>query len=99
MSNDDGGSRGSDYVEWKGWVDQTPFGQLPAGESAYFDSELRDVRVAPGGVKDVLEIGYGNGGFLSYHRERGWRVRVQSWSQLLSRRVRTLDSRFSPPIG
>ena len=74
MSNDEGGSRGSDYVEWKGWVDQTPFGQLSAGESAYFDSELRDVRVAPGGIEDVLEIGYGNGAFLSYCRERGWKV-------------------------
>jgi SAM-dependent methyltransferase len=74
VSNDDEGSRGSDYVEWKGWVDQTPFGQLSTGESAYFDSELRDVRVSPGGICDVLEIGYGNGAFLSYCQDRGWRI-------------------------
>ncbi|MBC7763084.1 MAG: class I SAM-dependent methyltransferase [Candidatus Saccharibacteria bacterium] len=74
MSNDDRGSRSSDYVEWKGWVDQTPFGHLPAGESAYYDNELRAVHVAPGVIRDVLEIGYGNGAFLSYCRERGWAV-------------------------
>ena len=74
MSNDEGGSCSSDYVEWKGWVDQTPFGHLPTGEAAYFDSELRDVRVATGGIGDVLEIGYGNGAFLSYCRDRGWNI-------------------------
>lgn len=74
MSNDHGGSLGSDYVEWKGWVDQTPFGHLSAGESAYFDSELRDVRAGVGGITDVLEIGYGNGAFLSYCRDRGWAI-------------------------
>jgi SAM-dependent methyltransferase len=74
VSNDEAGSGSSDYVEWKGWVERTPFGYLAAGESAYFDSELRDVRVAPSGIRDVLEIGYGNGAFLSYCRKRGWNV-------------------------
>ncbi|MBC7402377.1 MAG: class I SAM-dependent methyltransferase [Microbacteriaceae bacterium] len=74
VSNDDHGPGSSDYVEWKGWVDRTPFGFLSAGESAYFDSELRDVRVAPGGIRDVLEIGYGNGAFLSYCREHEWKI-------------------------
>lgn len=74
MPNNDDAPHNSDYVEWKGWVDQTPFGQLPAGESAYFDSELRDVRVGSAGIRDVLEIGYGNGAFLSYCQDRGWNV-------------------------
>ena len=74
MSNDNGSPGSSDYVEWKGWVDQTPFGLLTAGESAYFDSELRDVHVESGGIEDVLEIGYGNGSFLAYCRARGWNI-------------------------
>ena len=74
MSNYEGGAGGSDYVEWKGWVDQTPFGLLTAGETAYFDSELRDLQVAQDEIKDVLEIGYGNGSFLSYCRARGWNI-------------------------
>ncbi|MES2092830.1 MAG: methyltransferase domain-containing protein [Actinomycetota bacterium] len=74
MSNDEVGSGSSDYVEWKGWVDQTPFGLLSAGESAYFSSELKDVRVQPDGIRDVLEIGYGNGSFLAYCRSRKWNV-------------------------
>ena len=76
MSNDKGSPGSSDYVEWKGWVDQTPFGLLTAGESAYFDSELSDVHVESGGIEDVLEIGYGNGSFLSYCRARGDRKSV-----------------------
>ena len=74
MSNDEPGSRGSDYVEWKGWVDQTAFGFLSTGEAAYFTSELKDVRVDPDGIRDVLEIGYGNGAFLAYCRSKGWNI-------------------------
>ena len=74
VSNDEASSGSSDYVEWKGWVDQTPFGLLSAGEAAYFASELKDVRVQPQGVRDVLEIGYGNGSFLAYCRSQGWNV-------------------------
>jgi hypothetical protein len=45
MPNDESGSGSSDYVEWKGWLDQTAFGFLSEGEAAYFTSELKDVRV------------------------------------------------------
>ncbi len=74
MSDNDGTTGNSDYVEWKGWVDQTPFGLLEPGESVYLDSELRDVLARSHGIADVLEVGYGNGAFLSYCRTRGWNV-------------------------
>lgn len=61
-------------MEWKGWVDQTAFGFLSVGEAAYFTSELKDVRVDPHGIRDVLEIGYGNGAFLAHCRSKGWNV-------------------------
>ncbi len=74
MSNDNSDVGNSDYVEWKGWVENEPFGVLSAGEAAYFSSELRDVQVAPDGIRDVLEIGYGNGSFLAYCRSRKWNI-------------------------
>ena len=74
MPNDESGSGSSDYVEWKGWLDQTAFGFLSEGEAAYFTSELKDVRVDPDGIRDVLEIGYGNGAFLAYCRSKGWNI-------------------------
>ena len=74
MSNDEAGSGSSDYVEWKGWVDRAPFGLLSAGEAAYFSSELKGVNVGPDGIRDVLEIGYGNGSFLAYCRSKGWNI-------------------------
>ena len=74
MPNDEASSGSSDYVEWKGWVDQTAFGFLSVGEAAYFTSELKDVRVDPHGIRDVLEIGYGNGAFLAHCRSKGWNV-------------------------
>ena len=74
VSNDEPDSGSSDYVEWKGWVDKSPFGLLSAGEAAYFTSELKDVRAGQDGIRDVLEIGYGNGSFLAYCRSKGWKV-------------------------
>ncbi len=62
------------YVEWKGWGTPDGFGALLAGESDYFAHELRDLRRVGTQVTDVLEIGYGNGSFLSYCRSRGWNV-------------------------
>jgi 2-polyprenyl-3-methyl-5-hydroxy-6-metoxy-1,4-benzoquinol methylase len=68
-ANDDGAA----YTRWKGWVTETPFGQLSAGEADYFRRELRDV-ANDASVLDVLEIGFGNGAFLAYCRSRGWSV-------------------------
>ena len=74
VSNDEGGSRGSSYVEWKGWVDQTPFVNCLPGSRPTSTANSRDLRVAPGDIEDVLGIGYRNGAFLSYCSERGWKV-------------------------
>jgi 2-polyprenyl-3-methyl-5-hydroxy-6-metoxy-1,4-benzoquinol methylase len=61
------------YTRWKGWVDETPFGHLTAGQADYFRRELRDV-ARDASVLDVLEVGFGNGAFLSYCRSREWNV-------------------------
>lgn len=74
MTKDDLKAESSSYVAWKGWVDETPFGHLAAGEASYFADELRDV--LPRGAKspEVLEVGFGNGAFLAFCRSRGWNV-------------------------
>lgn len=59
------------YSSWKGWDDVEQFGVLGKGDSALFNRELRDVA---GPIRDVLEIGFGSGGFLAYCRSKGWSV-------------------------
>lgn len=56
----------ADYGRWKQWRN---FGALPASQARYFASELR--RIGPLAGKKVLEVGFGNGGFLSYARAQG----------------------------
>jgi 2-polyprenyl-3-methyl-5-hydroxy-6-metoxy-1,4-benzoquinol methylase len=73
LSHNDQSAEGAAYSRWKGWVNETPFGRLSAGEADYFRRELRDV-ANDGSVRDVLEIGFGNGSFLTYCRSRGWNV-------------------------
>lgn len=61
------------YSLWKSW-DESQFGMLHPFEERYFDQELKRTRsVIPSDAK-VLEIGFGNGKFLSYARKRGWSV-------------------------
>ncbi len=84
MSNDDSNPASSAYSEWKGWSTRAEFGARMRGDDAYFSRELREVRSQVGQVGDVLEIGFGDGKFLSYARSRGWRV---SGTELLPEQV------------
>ena len=61
------------YVAWKGWDDESAFGHLSAGEAAYFRDELKSV-IQGRTITKVLEVGYGNGSFLTYCSQRGWPV-------------------------
>lgn len=61
------------YLDWKCWGDS--FGILDSCTRRYYDLELKKIE------KDfrsqnirVLEIGFGNGGFLTYALERGWDI-------------------------
>jgi SAM-dependent methyltransferase len=55
------------YVDWKAWAPEQ-FGVYSALDAAYFRDEvgLRD-----GARQRVLEIGFGNGAFLSWARDEG----------------------------
>ena len=59
------------YTDWKNWgADQ--FGNCSKGDARYFAWHLQ--RCHPGAVKQVLEIGYGNGNFMGFARDRGMQV-------------------------
>ena len=72
MGLDEQTTPASGYTDWKGWG-ATHFGTLSRGDADYFSRETRE-SVPPGTVPEVLEIGFGNGVFLSYCRSRGWNV-------------------------
>jgi 2-polyprenyl-3-methyl-5-hydroxy-6-metoxy-1,4-benzoquinol methylase len=55
-----------DYVGWKQWKG---FGTLTSSQGRYFARELS--MLAPLRGKRILEIGFGNGGFLSFARGQG----------------------------
>lgn len=61
------------YTAWKGWGLDAGFGAATRGDHDLFTRELRGIeRRTP--VRDVLEVGFGNGVFLGYCRSRGWQV-------------------------
>jgi 2-polyprenyl-3-methyl-5-hydroxy-6-metoxy-1,4-benzoquinol methylase len=74
MSDDSAEHDTTSYVAWKGWVNDTPFGELERGDAQYFRSELRSIVKSGTPINDVLEVGYGNGAFLAYCRSLGWNV-------------------------
>lgn len=60
------------YLAWKGWGKQKPFGHLAAHTKACYDAEIRATHLKK--IENVLEIGFGNGGFLGYAKRRGWDI-------------------------
>lgn len=64
-------ARRDGYVDWKRW-EAADFGRFSKAEARYFDWHLQRCGVV--GAANVLEIGFGNGAFLGYARQRGWDV-------------------------
>jgi hypothetical protein len=59
---------GGDYAAWKGW--SAPF-RVSVKQRRYFEGEIGRDRVRG---KKVLEIGFGEGGFMAWCRENGAEV-------------------------
>jgi SAM-dependent methyltransferase len=58
------------YAEWKGWEAST-FGRFTDCEARYYTWHVK--RALEGRAPQrVLEIGFGNGAFLGFGRDRGW---------------------------
>lgn len=61
------------YSLWKSW-NKSGFGRLQLFEKQYFDRELKRAKCNFPSDAKVLEIGFGNGKFLTYARTLGWSV-------------------------
>ena len=73
---------GLEYCDWKEWSAES-FGTVEPSYVAYFHIELkRAQRSFPEGSR-VLEIGFGNGGFLRFARDQGWYVHGLECNPLL----------------
>ena len=56
---------GNDYLQWKFWGCSN-FGGITKSESAYFSAEIKRTKYCFSKNSKVLDIGFGNGSFLSY---------------------------------
>lgn len=65
---------GAEYSQWKGWGSDHTFGQFTPGDRDYYRRELRTATSIGRPVRDVLEVGFGDGEFLGYGRDAGWNV-------------------------
>jgi len=63
----------SSYLAWKRW-EERKFGILKRSGRIYYDAEIKKTGLKKRGVLRVLEIGFGNGSFLTYAKQKGWDV-------------------------
>jgi len=60
------------YRNWKNWTEDN-FGRCDEWSSGYFTAELARIGMTDGMLR-VLELGFGNGRFLRFSRDRGYAV-------------------------
>ena len=61
------------YLDWKNWGEN--FGKLNTVDRRYYNLELKKLESNWKGKKvKVLEIGFGNGTFLTYARDKDWDI-------------------------
>ncbi len=65
---------GSNYLKWKDWGQEFNFGKLKKQEEAYFSAELKRTQCTFPPTSKVLEIGFGNGSFLKYSKNKKWEI-------------------------
>lgn len=61
------------YSSWKGWLSQVPFGDLAAVQRKKYELQLSKCGI-PYKQINALEIGYGNGSFITFLTSHGSRV-------------------------
>jgi len=64
---------GTDYLKWKAWQEDS-FGTRTRLDAKYFEAELKKTRATFAPNSKVLEIGFGNGNFLTYGKEQQWEM-------------------------
>jgi len=61
-----------EYLLWKNWGTKGSFGNLDKPLDHYYSLQLRKTNV--GHIRNVLEIGFGDGGFLAYAKSQEWNI-------------------------
>jgi 2-polyprenyl-3-methyl-5-hydroxy-6-metoxy-1,4-benzoquinol methylase len=61
------------YVGWKDWQ-AAHFGSLRTRDRRYYDAEMKRTRLDLNTRLQVVEVGFGNGSFLNYAKQRGWDI-------------------------
>lgn len=62
---------GDEYLDWKNWGD-SDFGVLCRSTERYYEAELKRAGVLDKRDLKVLEVGFGNGDFMTFCKRRGW---------------------------
>lgn len=76
-------SRNDEYINWKNW-ENDKFCQLSKFEAATYSAEIKKTGLRS--IQNVVEIGFGNGGFLAYSKKQNWDViGVELNDELVSR--------------
>lgn len=72
----------ADYLTWKRWAPEA-FGQFTPTEEKSFHAVLtRTGQTLPPGA-NILEIGFGNGNFLSFAKQNNWNIRATEMNRHL----------------
>jgi 2-polyprenyl-3-methyl-5-hydroxy-6-metoxy-1,4-benzoquinol methylase len=67
-------SYGDNYLKWMNWGNSSDFGKITKYERTYFTSEIMKTNRSFPAKSNVLEIGFGNGSFLTYAKEKQWNI-------------------------
>jgi len=84
------------YAQWKGW-DEASFGRFNECEARYYQWHVKRA-IAGGAPRRVLEVGFGNGAFLGYGRDRGWEMTGVELSAELRGRAERAGYRTAPSV-
>lgn len=100
MSSEPAGGYDDGYAQWKSWEGED-FGRCDATAARYYGAELRRAGVTPGAGTRVLEVGFGNGAFMAWARDRGAQVTGTEVSELLVRRATAagFDAHLAPTLA
>jgi 2-polyprenyl-3-methyl-5-hydroxy-6-metoxy-1,4-benzoquinol methylase len=69
------------YIKWKSWEEK--FGVCSAFDKKYFNAEINKNCALPKYKIIAHEIGFGNGSFLRYARDKGWDISGTEINDLL----------------
>jgi hypothetical protein len=76
---------GSRYIKWKKWSE---FGKLTQQQYLSFEAEINRFNLNLNKSSKVLEVGFGNGGFLAFGKMKGWQIYGTELNQELIRKAK-----------